>query len=47
MERAEWLLYMLGYMTSKGWRIRKEDVQSFKEASPEVPDEYIELAVEK
>ena len=38
---------MLGYMIGKGWRVSKEDVQSFKEAFPEAPDEYIELAVEK
>ena len=45
--RTEWLIYTLGYMTAKGWRISKEDAESFKEAFPEVPDRYIEFVVEK
>lgn len=45
--RVHWLSYMLGYMTSKGWRISREDANSLKEALPEIPDELIELAILK
>lgn len=45
--RESWLSYMLGYMTSKGWRISREDASSFKEAFPEVPEHLVELVVEK
>jgi len=47
MDRMEWLCYMIGYMTSKGWKLPKEDANSFKVAFPEVPQEYIDIVTEK
>jgi len=36
---------MLGYMTSKGWRLSREDAEDFKATFPEVPEDLIELSV--
>ena len=47
MDRTEWLCYMIGYMTSKGWELPKEDANNFKVAFPEIPQEYIDIVVEK
>ena len=47
MDRKEWLCYMLGYMVSKGWRIPKEDVENFRLAFPEIPEELIEKSTEE
>ena len=38
---------MLGYMTSKGWRLPRKDIEDFKLAFPEVDDKLIELCVDK
>jgi hypothetical protein len=45
--REFWLAYMIGYMTSKGWKLPREDEDEFKKAFPELPQEYIDLALEK
>lgn len=42
MTRTEWIVYMLGYMASKDWRISQEDAEDFKAAFPEVPAEFID-----
>lgn len=47
MNRQSWIIYMLGYMTSKGWRISRKDAEDFKAAFPEVPEDLIELSVSK
>lgn len=46
MDREQWLSYMLGVMNSKGWFIPKDDVASFKEAFPEIPDIILEMATD-
>jgi hypothetical protein len=45
--RETWLGYIMGYLTSKGFKIPKVYVKSFKKAFPEVPDELIDLIIIK
>jgi len=45
--RTRWLMYMLGYMTAKGWSIPEENAGDFREAFPEIPDGYIKMVVDK
>ena len=45
--RKIWLHYLMGYLTSKGFRLTRDYVKSFKKAFPEIPDDLIELIVEK
>jgi hypothetical protein len=41
--RETWLHYIMGYLTAKGFRIRKAYAESFKKAFPEIPDKLVEL----
>ena len=45
--RTRWLVYMLGYMTSKGWKLTREAMDDFRDAFPEIPQEYIDLVLEE
>ena len=42
-DRKTWLHYIMGYLTVKGFKIRKVYVESFKKAFPEVPSELLNL----
>lgn len=46
-DRTLWLVYMIGYMTSKGWKLSKEGIDDFKDAFPEIPQEYIDIVLEE
>ena len=41
--RETWLYYIMGYLTGKGFKIRKVYVESFKKVFPEIPDALVDL----
>jgi len=45
--RRKWLVYMIGYMTSKGWELPREALDDFKNAFPEIPQEFIDIVLEE
>ena len=41
--RKTWLHYIMGYLTSKDFKISKVYVESFKKAFPEIPSKLVDL----
>jgi transposase-like protein len=46
-DRETWLHYIMGFLTAKGFKIRKVYVESFKKAFPEIPNELVDMVTLK
>ncbi len=46
-KQTEWILYMLGFMTSKGWGFTKQAAEDFKRTFPDIPPDMVDLSTKE